>query len=194
MKSDGLTSQVFDVTYYDGFNSKTFTNGVEYRQDMTPIVNTVNPRFGDIAGGYTLTLNGVNLNVGSPVVVIDGIDCPFKSGNSTQIVCTVGARSTTPTVDNNFVVKIGGKNVILRDSFLYILRWSDTKTWGVDLPPVDGDLVVVPLGTTLMVDQDTPKLKGIAVDGGRIIFSDETDLTIKTGFITVNKGEFIAGT
>lgn len=51
-----------------------------------------------------------------------------------------------------------------------MLKWSDSTTWGVDLPPVDNDLVVVPTGTTLLVDQDTPILEGIAVDGGRIIF------------------------
>ena len=31
------------------------------------------------------------------------------------------------------------------------------------MPPVDNDLVYVPKGTTLYVDQDTPVLEGIAV-------------------------------
>ena len=59
-------------------------------------------------------------------------------------------------------------------------------TWGVDLPPIDNDLVVVPKGTTLLVDQDTPKLEGIVVDGGTIVFSDDVDITVQTGFITLN--------
>jgi len=45
---------------------------------------------------------------------------------------------------------------------MYVLRWSNPKSWGVDLPPVDGDLVFLPQGMTLLVDENTPKLEGIA--------------------------------
>jgi hypothetical protein len=100
------------------------------------------------------------------------------SANSTTIVCTVGARLKTPNVANNFTVVIGSSNAILQDTFLYVLRWSDPKTWGVDSMPIDNDLVYVPLGLTLLVDMSTPVLNGIAVEGGTLIFSDDIDLTI----------------
>jgi len=51
----------------------------------------------------------------------------------------------------------------LEDNFLYVLRWTSASTWGVDSKPIDNDLVYVPLGTSLLVDQNTPILKGIAV-------------------------------
>lgn len=89
---------------------------------------------------------------------------------------------------------IGSSAAILRDTFYYVLRWSDARTWGTDLPPIDGDLISIPAGMTLLVDQDTPNLRGIAVSNGTIIFSDEKDLTINTGFITLVGGRFIAGT
>lgn len=89
---------------------------------------------------------------------------------------------------------IGNSAAILRDTFYYVLRWSDKRTWGTDLPPIDGDLISIPAGMTLLVDQDTPNLRGIAVSNGTIIFSDEKDLTINTGFITIVGGRFIAGT
>jgi hypothetical protein len=38
------------------------------------------------------------------------------------------------------------------------MRWSDHRTWGTDLPPVDKDLVYVPPGMHLLVDQSTPQL------------------------------------
>ena len=82
----------------------------------------------------------------------------------------------------------------MRDTFLYVLRWSKAATWGVDIPPVDNDLIYVPKGTTLLVDQDTPVLEGISVEGGTIVFDDTMDLTVKTGFIIMNGGTFIAGT
>ena len=72
------------------------------------------------------------------------------------------------------------------------MRWSDPATWGVDFSPNDGDLVYVPEGRVLNVDQSTPSLKGIVVEG-MIFFADETDMTIRTGFIDINKGKFFAG-
>jgi hypothetical protein len=32
------------------------------------------------------------------------------------------------------------------------MRWSDSRTWGTDLPPVEGDLVYIPQGMYLLVD------------------------------------------
>lgn len=52
---------------------------------------------------------------------------------------------------------------MLNDEFLYTMKWSDSRTWGTDLPPVEGDLVYVPKGMTLYVDQTTPRLDGIIV-------------------------------
>ena len=74
------------------------------------------------------------------------------------------------------------------------MRWSDVRTWGTDLPPVEGDLVYVPQGMTLYVDQSTPRLDGIIVQNGKLIFADESDMEIHTNLITINGGEFRAGT
>jgi len=52
---------------------------------------------------------------------------------------------------------------ILKDKFIYALRWSDIRTWGTDLLPVDNDLVHVPKGMTLYVDVTTPNLVGLVV-------------------------------
>ncbi len=189
-----LASQTADVVYVDGFNTKTFTNAIEYREDHTPVVTSVSPRYGDVFGNYIITLTGTNLNAGAAVISIDGVSCPVATSSATTITCTVGARPNTPTVDNTFKVTIGSSNALLKDSFLYVLKWSNPTTWGVDTPPIDKDLVYVPTGTTLFVDQDTPLLEGIVVEGGTLVFSDELDLTVKAGFITLSKGRFIAGT
>lgn len=89
---------------------------------------------------------------------------------------------------------VGPSAAIIQDTFLYVLKWSSAATWGVDIPPVDNDLIYVPKGTTLMVDKNTPILEGIAVEGGTLVFSDDLDLTVQAGFITMNGGRFIAGT
>jgi len=123
----------------------------------------VNPPYGDVFGGYDITLTGTNLDAGVPVIQIDGIPCLVSIKTATSITCTVANRSNTPTIANNFTVTLGSNNAILLDKFLYILRWSDYRTWGVDVPPIDGDLVYIPLGLALYVDQDTPVLQGIVV-------------------------------
>lgn len=146
-----ITSFVSDVYFDDGLNNQTFTGAVEYREDHTPIITTVSPDKGDVFGGYNITLTGVYLDVGTPTVNIDGIPCTITSSNSTQIVCTVGTRLTLPS-QVVFQVNIGEIPAILKDSFRYVLRWSDPRTWGTDLPPVNGDLVYVPLGMHLLVD------------------------------------------
>ena len=75
------------------------------------------------------------------------------------------------------------------------MAWSDKRTWGTDMPPIEGDLVVVPENMALYVDQTTPVLEGILVNGGKLIFADEnSDIKVHTGFITLHGGEFVAGT
>ena len=61
---------------------------------------------------------------------------------------------------------IDNRKAVTQKEFIYVLRWSDPKTWGTDVPPVDGDFVFVPEGMKLLVDQSTPNLTGITVDHG----------------------------
>jgi hypothetical protein len=91
------------------------------------------------------------------------VACTGATSTSTSITCTVGARSGAYTSANTFTIIVGSSNAILEDNFLYVLRWTSASTWGVDSKPIDNDLVYVPLGTSLLVDQNTPILKGIAV-------------------------------
>lgn len=74
------------------------------------------------------------------------------------------------------------------------MRWSDPRTWGTDLPPVENDLIYIPQGMHLLVDETTPILAGIVVQNATIEFADEIDMTIEAGFITLRGGQFIAGT
>ena len=71
---------------------------------------------------------------------------------------------------------VGDNKALAKEEFMYVLRWSDIRTWGTDLYPVEGDLVYVPKGMTLYVDQTTPILEGIVVQEGKLIFADEADM------------------
>ena len=108
-------------------------------------------------------------------------------------MCEVGERLSLPE-ENSFKVTVGGNTPIIKEQFIYVLRWSDIRTWGTDSYPVKDDLVYVPKGMTLFVDQSTPQLEGIIVEEGKLVFADEDDMEIHAGLITLNGGEFIAGT
>ena len=73
---------------------------------------------------------------------------------------------------NTFIVTVNSNIAIIKSStFVYGYRWSDEPTWGGDIPPVEGDTVYVPSGMVLIVDQSTPNLHLILVEG-TIIFAD----------------------
>ena len=46
---------------------------------------------------------------------------------------------------------------------------------------------------TLLVDQSTPFLNAIIVEGGKIVFADEGDYTVDANYFTMIGGEFRAG-
>lgn len=72
-------------------------------------------------------------------------------------------------------------------------RWSSQATWGGEVPPRDGDTVYVPPGMTLLVDQSTPFLNSFIVEGGTVVFADETDMTLDANYFIFIGGEFRAG-
>lgn len=66
-------------------------------------------------------------------------------------------------------------------------RWSAEETWGGEVAPRNGDTVYVPSGMTLLVDQSSPQLASIIVEG-KIIFADEDDYTIDAQHFIINEG------
>lgn len=184
-----------DIHINDGNNLTTLSSQVEYRGDHTAIISQIVPPNGSPSGNYNITLTGTNLGTDTTKlsVSIDGILCNVVSVSNTIAVCTVQPRPNIPTF-NSFDITLSDNPVILQTiNFTYVSRWSDPATWGGDIPPIDGDAVVVPKGMVLLVDQSTPSLKSIIVEGS-LVFSDERDMIIKAQHIVINHGIFMAGT
>jgi len=49
-------------------------------------------------------------------------------------------------------------------AYEYVDLWSKRTTWGGDAPPVENDSVVIPAGTTVMLDVSTPKLYMLLIE------------------------------
>jgi hypothetical protein len=81
---------------------------------------------------------------------------------------------------------------------MYVSRWSDTETWGGDIPPLEGESISIPKGQHLLVDIDsTPVLNAIIVEGS-LIFPPDADpnhvRTFDAGYVMVMGGYMEIGT
>lgn len=148
-------STAVDVILNNGAVTQTLSGIVTYEKTSTPVISSIDQTTGSVKGGYDITLSGQNL--GNLDVVIDGIPCAIQSSTATTATCTVGATSGLPS-ENSFKVSLNGNSAVIQSEFKYVMRWSDPDTWGTDKPPQEGDLVYVPAGMILYVDQTTPKL------------------------------------
>lgn len=173
-----------DVVVVTG--NKVLSNAVTYSHAATSVVNSVTPQFGPSVGADVIHIVGTGF--GSTVTVtIDGIDCPIVNKTSTEIYCTTGRRQSPPSSGNTFIVNSDGNAAkIASVPYRYIDRWSNTDTWGGEAVPREGDSVYVPKGMTLLVDQSTPILDAVIVEG-KIQFEDR-DLTFDTHYFVINAG------
>lgn len=75
----------------------------------------------------------------------------------------------------------------------YIDRWSSPYTWGNNPPPIAGDFVYVSAHQTVMLDQDTPILEMLLIDGGTFFFDPTSAVELRSKYILIiNGGTFQA--
>jgi hypothetical protein len=91
---------------------------------------------------------------------------------SSARTCTVGERLDSANTGEGFkwYVRDYGYAAVVGTSFTYVKKWSDYATWGYDQPPLEGEAVHVPVGSTLLMDVDeTPLLSFVLVEGTLIL-------------------------
>src|SRR5690606_18513653 len=71
-------------------------------------------------------------------------------------------------------------------------RWSDAATWPDRRVPAAGDTVTIPEGKEVVLDVSPPALNGLSIDG-KLVFSNDADLTLTTEWIMLH-GELQIGT
>ena len=55
------------------------------------------------------------------------------------------------------------------NTFLYSELWSSTTTWGGEVPPRAGETVWIPTGMNVILDQATPLLNLILIEGSLLV-------------------------
>jgi len=199
----------------DGFfSSFTANQTFEYTMGLTPVITSVSPSLGSTIGGTEITLTGTNFTIETPElygleaangtstevlisdiqVFTDDIPCNVTAANSTQIICTTGARPLF--VEPSLIVRFadqGGAAVMPSVEFLFMDRWSSVNTWGGQAPPQEGESVVIPAGQHMLLDLSPPKLVLIIVEG-RLIFEDARDISLQAEYIFLRNGTLQVGT
>ena len=75
-------------------NKFWLNSSVEYRQDKTPIVQSISPLLGATSGGTVVTITGSGFGAATATVsvLMDEIVCVISAVTDTSISCTTGAR------------------------------------------------------------------------------------------------------
>ena len=112
--------------------------------------------------------------------VIGCYPCNIKSVTENQIICVTTKSDSSKVVlvkVNNS--KMGKQQKIFQ--FWYVNRWSSPRSWGCledeDCSanmPSENDIIEIPEGIELLLDQSTPLLTALIVNGGKLIFDKES--------------------
>jgi len=87
----------------------------------------------------------------------------YSTGPSDQETAPTRVSQITPGILSKFIVLISG--IQAHTDYWYVDVWSSNFTWGGEAPPGEGEFVVIPPGQLLLLDQSTPVLKMLLIQG-----------------------------
>ncbi|KAJ8026136.1 Fibrocystin-L [Holothuria leucospilota] len=164
----------------------TVNDAVTYRSNLTAHITSVEPVRGGTGGGTNITITGTGFASSGNTVTIAGSICEVQTEKETVIVCKTSAHSRTETAKVRVDV---GTGIAVQNNadFFYIDVWSSIYTWNGTNPPVKGDFVIIPEGQTILLDESTPVLKVLLLQGGHMVF-DEKDIELHAEYIIITDG------
>ena len=173
--------------------------GFTFDAAVTPRITSVKPNRGGTAGGTRITIDGANFSGHRDRVSVSilGSECAVKSSSNTRIICETSAlaRGVSQVAVTPDVTISGGGGKAISESdeatFWYIDRWSSPYTWGCDndsCKPQEGEIVVIDAGQTLLLDETTPKLAVLLIDGGTVLWDHKDGIELHTQYAVINNG------
>ena len=135
--------------------------------------------------------------------MIDDLECAVTDQSDTHITCTTQDKPVELVQEHHpsLEINIAGVGNVATQGFVYryVALWSDTRTWGGDFLPEEGDAIEILPGRSLLVDVDsTPVLSFLVVQGSLIFEPHESDKThhrtFDAKYIIVNGGYMEVGT
>ena len=153
----------------------SITETVTYSGTLTPLLEAVNPRYGTVTGGTSVTFTGANFVTDTTLysILIDKRTCTVTAATTTSVTCTTADRPGL--ISPSLEIYIDGMGLVSNQQklFRYVSMWSDDTTWGGEFAPLEGESIHVPEGLNLYVDVDsTPELNLVMVEGSLIFAPD----------------------
>ena len=180
---------------------------------VAPSVHAVIPDVGSREGGYLVHISGTGLQCGSGgeaaavTVTLAGVLCAVVEAHATTIICRAGPApvpadaAALPAVATHGGVEVtcAGYGIVppsdlrpLGLTFTYAPLWSQAASWGAGSVPAAGDAVVIPAGTTLLLDVSPPPMHSLVVRGS-LVLDPRADLTLTAGAVVVAAGGELVG-
>eukprot|EP00775_Hariotina_reticulata_P007195 gene7195-7409_t len=168
-------------------------------QQVTGLVNTsAAPLSGSAAAGATPGSIGISVTIAGAactnVVRLDPTSIRCETGKAP------GALGSRPLGPQAVTVTVQGKGAAISNSssgspvtYEYVDLWSRRTTWGGDAPPVENDSVVIPAGTTVMLDVSPPRLYMLLIEGTLLIDPTAPSLSLDANYILLRGGALRAG-
>ncbi|QDZ24800.1 fibrocystin-L [Chloropicon primus] len=167
-----------------------------FLDSLTPRIRSVDPVVGSTEGGTQVTIVGEGFNQmeGLPTISFG------STGSCTRVAMTVNATHDIVTCTTLPIAKrAGGPHQIFLDwhglgyatgnfSFFQADFWSQPTTWGGEDPPEEGDSVVVPQNTTVLLDVSTPALNLVVIEGELVWAGSQEELELQAKYIFLHKG------
>ena len=147
-------------------------------------------------GSTEVTLHGGNfLLQNSPTVNFNGVLCDVKSYSQNTVTCVTRERDPNCINPHSLSLRtdFGLATVADNARFKYIDKWSDLTSWKNQEPPMEGDLVWIPSGQVILLDESTPILTMIIIEG-ELHFDQTKDLNVDASYIYVFGGLLQVGT
>jgi hypothetical protein len=112
-------------------------------------------------------------------VLFDGLG---YAATPQQLLQASNASSVNATTASNNTAGAAGTSSAV--SYQYVDLWSRRTTWGGGDPPVEGDMVLVPAGTTVLLDVSPPLLSALVLEGD-LLFDDsaQEEIHLQVNFI-----------
>ncbi|KAF3822699.1 hypothetical protein GH733_008073, partial [Mirounga leonina] len=189
-RNDGRgPEQACEVSVVNGKDLSQSTTPFTYTMLLTPLIAEIYPKRGSTAGGTRLTITGSGFseNMQDVLITIAEAKCDVEYSNKTYIICMTNAHTSSGWAPVCVNIRSIGMARLDDSDFLYIDVWSSNFSWGGKSPPEEGSLVVITKGQTILLDQNTPILKMLLIQGGTLIF-DEADIELQAENILITDG------
>ena len=185
---------VFPVIVLDSLSGIVYPLGsISYNDtNATPVLTSIFPLNGTSLGGSSVTLIGQFGSYSSaPSVLLNGISCEVMAFTNTSIDCITGYRGPENIQTGSVSINIPGLGFTVNSYgiiFVYMDRWSDVRSWKNQQLPVDGDFVWIPDGQSIVLDQDTPNMLFLLVQGALYLDPNVPSIKIDAKYIFVYGG------